>query len=147
MSAKSCVRLSAVLAALAVVASPATAPAQGSAQRPAQGPLPTAQIPPFQGPPAGVKPLAIDMFTSKNFYKDKALWQDPRYYRCNTPRRIVESLWETGRIGANPPATASWGDDCVDHLPRDKIVSPYPYKTAKQHYEALLAHGIPRHAK
>ena len=79
------------------------------------------------------------MFTSKNFYKDKALWQDPRYYRCNTPRRIVESLWETGRIGANPPTTASWGDDCVDHYPRDKIVSQYPYKTAKQHYEALMA--------
>ncbi len=59
----------------------------------------------------------------------------------------MESLWEAGRIGTNPPTTASWGPDCADHFARDKIVSPYPYKTAKQHYEALLAqakaHGGP----
>ena len=41
------------------------------------------------------------------------------------------------------------GADCnASHdVPRDKIVSPYPYKTAQQHYEALMAqaraHGGP----
>ena len=38
----------------------------------------------------------------------------------------------------NPPASASWGDCNIDY-PREKILSPYPYKTAKEHYEALMA--------
>lgn len=141
---KSLAPLCAVLGTLtfAVLAWPASAQTQGS------GPAArtTRPIPPFVGPPAGTKPLPIDMFTSKNFYKDRALWTDPRYYRCNTPREMVEYMWETGRIGANPPASASWGNCGIDY-PLQNIISPYPYKTAKAHYEALLAaaraHGGP----
>lgn len=89
------------------------------------------------GPPDGVTPLALDMFKSKNFYKDKALWLDKRYYRCNNPRDLY-NMWNTGRIGPNPPDSASWGN-CNDDWTRERILSPYPYKTAKEHYEALLA--------
>jgi hypothetical protein len=41
-------------------------------------------------------------------------------------------------IGDNPPATASWGY-CNRDYPRSAIVSPYKFKTAQEHYDALLA--------
>ena len=40
-------------------------------------------------------------------------------------------MWERGRMGANPPTSASWGDSKIDY-PRERMVSPYPYKSARE---------------
>src|SRR5690606_23090862 len=34
--------------------------------------------------PNGIEPLARDVFTSDDFYVDRELWRDPRYFRCNS---------------------------------------------------------------
>ncbi len=92
--------------------------------------------------PDSVQPLPRDIFTSKDFYSDRDLWMDKRYYRCNSPIAL-DSIW--GDYASGPkaldnddPKTAAWGH-CERDYPREAIVSPYPFETAREHYEALLA--------
>lgn len=98
--------------------------------------------------PDGVRPLEHDIFTTGDFYADRELWSDPRYFRCNSPIAL-ESLWAGSiplggfdatpvLVGDDPPRTAAWGY-CDRDYPREAIVSPYPFKTAREHFEALLS--------
>jgi hypothetical protein len=91
--------------------------------------------------PAGIAPLPRDIFTSDDFYADRALWSDPRYFRCNSTLAL-DSQW--GDYSSGPkylrddPAAGAWGH-CDRDYAREHIVSPYPFATARAHYEALLA--------
>ena len=46
--------------------------------------------------PKNYKPLPRDLFTSPDFYADKALWSDKRYFRCNSPQATRVSARHPG---------------------------------------------------
>ena len=91
--------------------------------------------------PEGITPLARDIFTSDDFYVDRELWRDPRYFRCNSTLGL-DSQW--GEYASAPTyitddaRKGAWGHCDVDYS-REHIESPYGFATARAHYEALLA--------
>ncbi len=71
---------------------------------------------------------AQTLFTTENFRADQEQWADPAYYHNNTVREMrnmdraaVYGLEGTGKVGAAD------------------LVSPYPYTSAWEHYQAWLA--------
>jgi hypothetical protein len=119
---------------------------------PRGGPSPPGAPPPMMigaawngAVPAGVQAMPIDIFTSKDFYKDRELWKDKRYFRCNSPQglELQRGAIFAPTIGSDPPRSAAWGY-CDRDLPRSAMVSPYGFKTAQEHYDALMAETTKR---
>jgi hypothetical protein len=92
--------------------------------------------------PERIEPLDRDLFSSDDFYVDRDQWRDPRYFRCNSPISI-DSMWgdyTTGprTIEGDDPTTAPWGH-CERDIARAALISPYPFESAAEHFDALLA--------
>ena len=85
---------------------------------------------------------ARDIFTSDDFYVDRDLWRDPRYFRCNSPLAL-DSQW--GDYSSGPEIYQGRSrDGRLGSLrrrlrPRAHRAVPMPFTTAQAHYEALLA--------
>ena len=88
--------------------------------------------------------VAQDIFTTENFRNDRERWTDPAYYRNNTAGQLRGQAFNfdsggegTGQLAGSraygTKGTATTGP--VDEMLR----SPYPYTSAWEHYQALLA--------
>jgi hypothetical protein len=92
------------------------------------------------------------IFTTTDFRQDRERWTDPAYYRNNTVGQLrgmainVESRPDSSGQEASARVYGSAGTGRVGAL---DLASPYPFKTALEHYQAWLkeAGGGTKHTK
>ncbi len=93
----------------------------------------------------------VTIFNTKDFRQDKALWNNPAYYRNNTPGQLrgmaigVTPYEESGQVGSS----RLYGSLGTGKPGAANYASPYPFKTAKEHFEAWRkdAKGGTKHTK
>src|SRR6266508_2614467 len=66
------------------------------------------------------------LFNTKDYRQDRDRWTDPAYYLFNTARELTD-MQVDNRFGQK-----GTGENKYD------IKSPYPFKTAEEHYQAWL---------
>jgi len=79
--------------------------------------------------------FAQTLFTTEDYRQDRARWTDPAYYNYNTARELTD-MQVDNRYGERGSGTDAY-----------TLASPYPFKTAAEHYQAWLdeAGGGTRH--
>jgi hypothetical protein len=92
----------------------------------------------------------VNIFTTKDFHQDRALWTTPAYYRNNTPAQLAGMAlnivpYETsGQVGG----ARLYGSEGTGKAGTTNLDSPYPFKTASEQYQAWLkeAQGGTKHS-
>ncbi len=92
------------------------------------------------------------IFTTTDFRQDRERWTDPAYYRNNTVGQLrgMAIDVDTGGQGTGQAATArKYGSAGTGRVGALDLASPYPFKSAREHYEAWLkeARGGTKHTK
>ena len=92
------------------------------------------------------------IFNTKDFHQDRDLWTNPAYYLNNTVGELrgMAIDYDSGGKGKGQEATArAYGSSGTGRAGALELASPYPYKTASEHYQALLekAKGGTKHTK
>jgi hypothetical protein len=70
------------------------------------------------------------IFTTENWLEDRELWTNPAYFRNNTPVNLED-------MGEGVIVYGEAGDLSID-IPREDLISPYPYQSSDEHFQALL---------
>src|SRR5215510_13623205 len=92
------------------------------------------------------------IFNTKDFHQDRDLWTKPEYYLNNTAGQLrgMAIDFDSGGKGSGQEATARvYGSAGTGRAGALDLASPYTYKTASEHYQALLekAKGGTKHTK
>lgn len=90
------------------------------------------------------------IFTTTDVRQDRERWTDPAYYRHNTVGQLRGMAINVDSRGTGQEASARvYGSEGTGKVGALELGTPYPFKTAAEHYQAWLteARGGTRHTK